>query len=518
MKSLALLVFAVLATALTACSGGGNKSDSSQLAAQPTPNSAATSETGAASMPSPERDPQRLYCTEHDCYEDMCLICHAELRDAGRLWCAEHTRYEDRCFLCHPEIRIADRAYCEKHFLYADECFMCRPELRDTSGSRATGAPQRGDAGIGLMCTEHGVAEAECGICHPELAAGLTAGEGLKVRLTSDHSASRAGMSTKQPEGVTVAEGIVCSGEIIYAQDRVVEVAAPVDGILVDVGPTFGDRVVRGQRLAVMASAEISETVAAAVLAKQTLERERKLRATRVTSEQELQQAEATFRSAAQRLRAIGFGAADLDGILEDPEASANLPLDSPLAGEVVERTVTSGAYVEAGTRLFTVADLTRLWVMIDIPERALHEVRVGQEVRFATTAAPNLSYTGTLNWISPSLDERTRLARGRLEIANPDGRLRAHVFVTATVLTGAPGTSLLVPSAAVQYIGAKPFAFVQVDEDLLEVRSVTLGRRMGDRTVVLAGLAPSDRVICEGSHVAKSQFLISRLGAGCVD
>lgn len=517
MKFMALMALVAFAIGLSGCTGGG-KSDSGRTTPQSTPGPAPSGGGGAASPSTAERDPKRLYCTEHDCYEDVCIFCHAELRDAGRLWCAEHARYEDRCFLCHPEIRVADRAYCEKHFLYLDECFMCRPELRDTSESQEKEAPPGSETGGGLMCTEHGVAEAECGICHPELAAGLVAGEGLKVRLASGQSAARAGMRTEQPEGLSVAEGVSCSGEIVYAQDHVVEVAAPIDGILVDVGPTLGDRVARGQRLAAIASADISETVAAAVLATQTLERERKLRAGRVTSEQELQQAEAAHRSAVQRLRAIGFSGEDLDRILENPEASVNLPLASPLSGEVVERTVTAGAFVEAGTRLFTVADLTRLWVMIDIPERALRDVRVGQDVRFATAADPELSYSGTLSWISPGLDERTRLARGRVEVANHDRRLRANVFVTATILTGAPGTSLLVPSGAVQYIGEKPFAFVQVEEDLLEARSVTLGRRLGSRTVVLAGLAPSDRVVCEGSHVAKSQFLISRLGAGCVD
>src|SRR5687767_115826 len=84
------------------------------------------------------RDPKRLWCAEHEAYEDECFICHPELREKGRLWCSEHGRYEDRCFLCHPELREANRPYCEKHFLYLDEDFLCRPELKK---------PQAGEPG-----------------------------------------------------------------------------------------------------------------------------------------------------------------------------------------------------------------------------------------------------------------------------------------------------------------------------------------------------------------------------------
>ena len=90
-------------------------------------------------------------------------------REPNRLWCKEHNRYEDRCWLCHPELQDKNRIYCDEHGLYEDECFLC--DLKLKPGARNTDR---------LMCQEHGVFEDECGICHSELTGKLKPGEGLK--------------------------------------------------------------------------------------------------------------------------------------------------------------------------------------------------------------------------------------------------------------------------------------------------------------------------------------------------
>ena len=132
---------------LPACGPAGDRSDP-------------RSDTGSAAIGSAEAGPN---CVAHGAPTELCFICDASLRDSGRLWCREHDRYEDRCWLCHPELEDKDRLWCEKHSLYEDECFLCHPELLDGRPGDADEA-----AASSLFCREHGVPEAECGICHPD--------------------------------------------------------------------------------------------------------------------------------------------------------------------------------------------------------------------------------------------------------------------------------------------------------------------------------------------------------------
>jgi cobalt-zinc-cadmium efflux system membrane fusion protein len=457
-----------------------------------------------------QRDPERLYCTEHECYEDVCIMCHADLREAGRLWCTEHNRYEDRCFLCHPEMKDAQRTYCEKHFLYQDECFMCRPELKDKTEARP--------ASEELMCKEHNVPERECGICHPDLAATLKAGEGLKVRFSSREAAVKGGIETAQPEVSTMADGIECYGEIVFNQNRVTDIAAPVDGVIQTVDTDLGSRVGSGEILATLRSGSIGQSVSEAILAQQTLEREKKLHAEGISSEKDLQEAQAAYRVAYQQLRTLGFSDTQIERLAENPQDGASVAVRSPFAGEVVERHAVRGALIEAGKPLFTLADRSTMWAMLNIHEKSLARVRVGQEVELTVDALPGQQFVGRLTWISAQVDDRTRMALARAEVDNPHGALRAHMFANARILTSHTDRAVIVPSSAIQCLSDRNFVFVKIDDDLYEVRPVSIGAKSADRVEIVDGVGMDDAVVVTGGFVAKSQFLISRLGAGCVD
>jgi cobalt-zinc-cadmium efflux system membrane fusion protein len=453
---------------------------------------------------------QRLWCGEHEAYEDLCFICHPELREKGRLWCNEHARYEDRCWLCHPELEDKARPYCEKHYLFQDECFLCRPELKPAADATPPGAA------TGLFCSEHGMPEAECGICHPELLAGLEPGQGVKVRLPSDDSADLAGIETTGARPGALSEGVTSYAEIAYAQNRMALVAAPVDGIVQQVSAELGTRVGEYQSLAQLWSATIAEAVARAVLTHQTVERERRLRRERVTSEQDLQRAEAEHRMACQQLRTFGFEEADVDAMGERPQDAVYLDVRAPLSGEIVARHAVRGERVAAGTPLFTVADRSVMWAMLNLPQTGLAHVREGQEVELVVDALPGRIFRGKLTWIAPEVDERTRMARARAEIDNSDGVLRARMFARARVVTDRE-TAVVVPAGAIQQVEGRPLVFIRVGPDLFEARPVTLGPAHEGRQLISAGLKPGEEVVAEGAFAVKSQLLLSRLGAGCV-
>ena len=358
-------------------------------------------------------------CAAHGAPKSLCFMCDASLRDKGRLWCNEHNRYEDRCWECHPDSQDKTRPYCKEHFLYEDECFLCRPELKAKGN---TGA-QKQTAGPVLMCTEHGLPEAECGICHPEMAAKLKPGEGTKVRLPAADSASIVGVEMAQATVGDISESIECYAELAFNQNRLAQIAAPVGGILQSVDVDLGAKVEEKQTLAKIWSAAIAEAVAKAVLSHQTLERERKLRAERVSSEKDLQQAEAEHRAACQQLRTQGFTEDQIDVLGRLPQEQVLMEVRAPFAGEIVERSAVRGALVEAGKSLFTLADRSTMWAMLNIPETALARVKVGQAVELRVEALPGQTFKGKLTWIAAEVDERSRMARARAEVPNPGRR-----------------------------------------------------------------------------------------------
>ena len=478
-------------------------------------------------------------CAAHGAPQGLCFICDASLREPGRLWCKEHDRYEDRCWECHPELRDANRLYCDEHHLYEDECFLCHPELRPRESSRKqdqADTPAVADAAAAepsLLCKEHGVLESECGICHPELLAEHAPGQGMKVRLPSAGSARKAGVVVGTSTAETMQQGVECLAELTFNQNKLAQinplVGGVVDSVLVDLGSKVSKRelLVRITSVAIgEAQSEYLRALAEHRLRTDTVERQRRLRAQRISAAKDLQEAEAAHKAAEaavqqarQQLIVLGFDDERVRGLesVQGTVASGVLEVRAPFAGVIVERTAVQGATVEVGKPLFTLADTTMLWAMVNIPEVDLSRVRVGQKAELIVDSLPDKVFPGTLTWLSDSVDAHTRLARGRVEVSNAEGLLKAQMFARARLLTTNTG-GVSVPRSAVQDVGGTLVVFVKVGEDLFEARPVRLGANRGEQVQIVEGLQPSDPVVIAGAFALKSQFLISRLGAGCVD
>jgi cobalt-zinc-cadmium efflux system membrane fusion protein len=368
------------------------------------------------------------------------------------------------------------------------------------------------------MCTEHNVPEAECAVCKPHLADQLLPGESLKVRLPSTNSQTIVGIQTARPEIGTMADGVECVAEVSFNQNQLAQIAAPVSGVIQTVDVDLGTKVEERQPVAKLWSASIAEAVARAVLSHQTLDRERKLRAERVTSEKDLQAAEATHRSACQQLRTLGFTEEQVEELSLRPQEQVLMEVRAPFAGEIVERMAVRGALVEAGQPLFGMADPATVWAMLQIPEAALARVNVGQAVELRVDSLPEKVFTGKLTWISAAVDERSRMVRARAEFANPDRQLKDKMFASARILTRQTEGALLVPSAAIQHIEGRPFIYVKLGEDLFDVRAVQLGAKFAGLQEVRAGLKANEEVAVSHAFAIKSAMLMSSLGAGCAD
>ena len=368
------------------------------------------------------------------------------------------------------------------------------------------------------MCSEHGVPEEKCGVCKPGLATTLKPGESAKIRLPAGESAEMAGVETAPPSVGPISDAVECYAELAYNQNKLAQITAQVGGIIQEVDVDLGSMVAENQRVAKIWSAAIAEMVARSVLTHQTLERERKLRAERVTSEKDLQQAEAEHRAACQQARTFGFSEEDIDRMKQKSNEPVYLEVRAPFAGEIVERMAVRGAQVEAGKPLFALADLSTMWARLNIPESDLARVKVGQTVELKVESLPGRTFEARLTWISAEVDEKSRMASARAEVANPDGILRANMFAQARILTRSENGAILVPASSIQRIEGKEFVFVKLEDDLFDARAVRLGAKLDGKVEILEGLKPEEIVAVDHAFPLKSAFLISRLGAGCAD
>jgi len=464
-------------------------------------------------------------CARHDLPVSECFLCDPELRDAGRPWCAEHDRYEDRCFVCHPELEDPERLWCSEHNLYEDECTLCHSELRNAARPSAA-------VGDELECQEHGVPEQECGICHPEMAAALEPGSGLKIRFESARSADKAGVETARPVITSNFPDVVLLARVTYNQNRFARVTPLAGGVVRQVLADVGQSVSRGAHLATLSSPEVargkSEYLSTRVeeaLKLTILKREQRLVAQKISAQQELDQASAEHEiarnaTAMARQRLLNFGLTERAVLLLEQTGSASSALEvlAPFSGTIVDRDAVPGEAVAPGDALFKIANLSSMWLELSIPEDELSSISVGEPLVATFDAQPRLEATGSLAWVGTSVDEESRMVKGRAVVSNPNRLLRHGMFGQAHLSTENASVGLYVPADAVQRIDGFPFVFARLADDLFELRRVALGATVGATVAIVAGLNPEDEIVVTHSFTLKSELLKSRLGAGCVD
>ena len=189
----------------------------------------------------------------------------------------------------------------------------------------------------------------------------------------------------------------------------------------------------------------------------------------------------------------------------------------APVSGTVTERLVNAGAGIQAGTPLFTIANISTVWVIANVPEAHLGSFRVGTPAEIRSVALGATAVSGRVSYIDPRLNEETRTGRVRVELANPGERLKSGMFVEVGFQAGtsaASGKELMVPTAAVQRIGDRTVVFIPKEGEpgSFVVRDVELGGVADGYQRVLSGLQLGERVVTKGSFTLKTQMLKSSM------
>lgn len=351
----------------------------------------------------------------------------------------------------------------------------------------------------------------------------------------SPEAASRIEIRVAPVEERALSGVLSTTGRVDFNEDRLAHVSPRVPGRVHRVQVTLGDDVKAGQTLAVIDSIELGRAKSSFLrakvqldLARQTLEREEGLLEDRITSEQSVlearaatERARAAYQAARQELRLLGLSERQIGRTSANDPSAALFSLPAPIAGTVVEKHVSLGEVVSPDRNLFTVADLSRVWIWIDVYERDLAHVHLEDDVAVRVDAFPERTFVGKVAYIRNQVDPDTRTSRARIDVANADGHLRPGMFATVTVTdphgTGgedAPRT-LVVPSGAIQRDGDEQVAFVPSGENHYERRELELGRRTDAYVEVLEGVSAGESVVVEGTFFLKSEAAKHRMGGG---
>ena len=387
-------------------------------------------------------------------------------------------------------------------------------------------------------------------------AAGLADGASAAaaVQFGSEEAVARTGIELVPVESRPMASELVASGVVQYDQRHIAQLSARVPGSVYRVEKHLGDTVRRGDVLLVLESGRVGELkadflnalvahearreqltileeVQGAVMGRQLREARSALREARnqlTIAEQALVNLGLDVviadyeplddRARAARLRTVGLPESLVAAI--DPEriTSNLLPLSAPFDGIVIGRDAVVGEVVDPTEPIFEVADVSTMWIVLNVSKEDAGKVELGQRVRFLPDGAAD-EHESRVSWISTEVNEQSRTLEVRAEIGNAArAALRANTFGKGRIEIDRRGSALVVPRKCVQWDGSRWVVFVPEGPTRFAARPVRTGLEQGDLVEILgdfAGTSVPTHVVGAGSHVLKSQLLLERMEAG---
>jgi Cu(I)/Ag(I) efflux system membrane fusion protein len=295
------------------------------------------------------------------------------------------------------------------------------------------------------------------------------------------------------------------TGVVVLDETRVAQVTSKVSGFVERLYVDFTGRSVRrGQPLYALYSPDLvaaqEELLAAARLAA----------AGGASAVPGLPSGEADLLAAGERrLRLWDVSQPQIEQILHRGAAERMLTFYSPVTGTVLEKQIVRGQAVQPGQSLYTIADLSKVWVEMDLREGDAGAIQAGAQAEVEFVAYPGRPVTGRVAFVAPTLERESRALRARIEVPNGDNRLRPGMYGTAWIHTPA-GRTLTVPAAAVVRTGERSLVFVDLLGGGFAAREVEIGRTAGGLTEVLAGLEPGQRVVTSAQFLLESESNLS--------
>lgn len=406
---------------------------------------------------------------------------------------------------------------CKEHGVLEAVCTKCNPALIPVFKAK------------GDWCEEHGFPESFCPICHPErggrpvenVGQDPSPPDGVRVRFKTKETARLAGIEVAKVEAKSSALQLSVTARIVYDATKVAEVNARSPGVVRAIRADVGTRVRAGSPLATIESATVGADQARlhaersrVQVAEANFARVAQLQTEGITSQRNVLVARQELDAARAALLSVQSAL----GVVGTSDGGARYTMGAPIAGVVTRRSATIGRVVDTSEVLFEIVNTSAMWAEVDIPESELARVVVGRKVTITVDGLDNKAFEGSLDYVAPSVDPRTRTATGRVALANPDGLLRGNMFARAQLTVAGAGDRLVVPKDAVQRANSVQLVFVRVSQDAFEGRRVEVGSSDGADVEVRGRLQVGEEVATTGSFLLRTETLKGSIGAGCCD
>ena len=315
---------------------------------------------------------------------------------------------------------------------------------------------------------------------------------------------------TIQP--TTLTRTLRLTGAVAYNAFRTTPVITQVSGPVSRIVVVPGQNVTQGQPMLYVASPDYSQLRTnylkardAHALAEMTYERAKDLYTHGAVAQQTLEQAQSAEVQASGDLAAAQaalkvLGITDPDTLVTSPP-SFEVPVRASIAGQVVEQDVAAGQLIQPGsTQCFVISDTTNVWVLVNVYQKDLPYVRIGDPVTIQTDTYPEV-FHGRISYVAASLDPNTRTLQARIDTNNPGQKLKNSMYVVATVNAGTMSKVIALPDAAILRDSEnQPFVYAATAANQFGRRPVTLGESLNGRTEVTSGVRLGDQVIGDGS------------------
>ncbi|MEA3333721.1 MAG: efflux RND transporter periplasmic adaptor subunit [Pseudomonadota bacterium] len=317
-------------------------------------------------------------------------------------------------------------------------------------------------------------------------------------------------------------------GEITINSDRTTHIVPRVSGIVLKVYRALGDFVEKGGVMAIIESRELADAktdylsaIKHLELAEIVFQREKKLRRKKVSSEQDLlaakqafTEAEIVLQNCEQRLKILGFNKAKLKKLPTEPVTElSRFAVRSPFTGRIIKKNIVLGEVITDAKEIFIVADLTTVWIDLDLYRKDSDSVKKGQKVIITLPSQRQLP-DAVIDYVAPLVDEKNRTTMARVIVNNEDEKLRPGTFITAEIVTKEIEAGVVIDRDILQEVGGKTCVFVQ-DEHGFEPRPVNLGETNAKKVEIIAGLFPGDLVVVKNGFRLKAA-LETGVGSGC--
>ncbi|MFC4707908.1 efflux RND transporter periplasmic adaptor subunit [Paraburkholderia caffeinitolerans] len=333
--------------------------------------------------------------------------------------------------------------------------------------------------------------------------------DGAVALSPSQIKAANIGLATVGP--AQIRSSFQLPGEIKFNEDRTAHVVPRVAGVVERVNVSIGQRVQKGEVLAVIASTDLADRRSELLTAERRLSaartayaREKTLWQEKISAEQDYQQAQVQLReaeiatqNARQKLAALNASTS--------ASALSLYELRAPFAGTIVEKHLTTGESISADANVFVISDLSSVWAEMAVPAQRLNDVRVGREATVSASAFESRA-TGSVAYVGALLGEQTRTAPARVVLANPEGAWRPGLFVNVSVGAGEQSVPLAIQASAIQDVNGAASVFVQSPKGFV-AQPVELGRRDEQNVEVLGGLKSGQRYAAVNSFVLKAEL-----------